>query len=65
MITFYINDHEVTVPEGTTILQAAREIGVEIPTLCHLDLHSHAMDISNEMLLVEFVWSSRKVEIKC
>lgn len=45
MITFYINDREVTVPEGTTILEAAREINVYIPTLCHMDLH--AMKISN------------------
>lgn len=47
MITFYINDQEVTVPEGTTILEAARKIGVHIPTLCHMDLHAHAMDVSN------------------
>lgn len=46
MITFYINDREVTVPDGTTILEAAREIGVYIPTLCHLDLH--AMEMSNQ-----------------
>lgn len=45
MITFYINDREVTVPEGTTILEAAREINVYIPTLCHMDLP--AMKISN------------------
>lgn len=48
MVTFYINDREVTVPEGTTILDAAKEIGISIPTLCHMDLHSHAMDISNQ-----------------
>ncbi len=36
MITFMINDQEVTVPEGTTILNAAREIGIKIPTLCFL-----------------------------
>ncbi len=31
-----INGIDVTVPENTTILEAARKIGVEIPTLCYL-----------------------------
>lgn len=39
MITVYINGIEVSVPRGTTILEAARKVGVHIPTLCHLDLH--------------------------
>lgn len=34
-----INHQEMTVPEGITILEAAHEVGVRIPTLCHLDLH--------------------------
>ena len=36
MVTCKINNIEVTVPEGTTILQAAKKIGIEIPTLCYL-----------------------------
>ena len=35
MITLIINGLKVTVPEGTTILEAARRLDVEIPTLCH------------------------------
>ena len=35
MPTLKIDGQSVTVPEGTTILEAAREIGVEIPTLCY------------------------------
>ena len=35
MINITINDIEISVPEGFTILQAAKEIGVHIPTLCH------------------------------
>lgn len=31
-----INNIEVNVPAGTTILDAAREIGINIPTLCYL-----------------------------
>lgn len=39
MITCYVNDLPVTVEKGTTILEAARRVGVHVPTLCHLDLH--------------------------
>jgi predicted molibdopterin-dependent oxidoreductase YjgC len=39
MIKFTLNDQELEVPDGTTILQAARANGVTIPTLCdHPDL---------------------------
>lgn len=39
MVTITINDQEIQVPKGITILEAANEAGVRIPTLCHLDLH--------------------------
>ncbi len=38
MVNLKINDIDVSVPEGTTILEAAREINVKIPTLCHYNL---------------------------
>jgi len=39
MITAHINQIEVQVPEGTSILEAARHVQVKIPTLCkHNDL---------------------------
>lgn len=34
-----IDQREVEVPPGATILDAARQLGVEIPTLCHLQGH--------------------------
>ena len=37
-ITLQIDRHYITVPEGATILEAARKIGIDIPTLCHIDL---------------------------
>ncbi|MEN7973431.1 MAG: NADH-dependent [FeFe] hydrogenase, group A6 [Verrucomicrobiota bacterium] len=38
-VTITIDGKEVTVPAGTTILEAARKIGIRIPTLCyHEDL---------------------------
>ncbi len=36
-VTLTIDDRAVTVPEGTTILQACRDEGTEIPTLCYGD----------------------------
>ncbi len=34
MVTGKINDIDVTVPAGTNLLDAARQVGVEIPNLC-------------------------------
>ena len=36
MINLKINDIPVTVPEGTSILQAAKAANIEIPSLCYL-----------------------------
>ena len=35
-ITLTIDGRSVTVPEGSTVLDAARHLGLNIPTLCHL-----------------------------
>jgi NADH dehydrogenase/NADH:ubiquinone oxidoreductase subunit G len=37
-VTLTIDGNEVTVPEGTTILEAARQGGVDIPVICY---HPH------------------------
>ena len=37
-ITLQIDRHTVSVPEGTMILEAARKVGINIPTLCHINL---------------------------
>jgi formate dehydrogenase major subunit len=36
-ITLSIDGRSVTVEEGRTVLDAARELGIEIPTLCHVE----------------------------
>ncbi|MEG1686282.1 MAG: NADH-dependent [FeFe] hydrogenase, group A6 [Angelakisella sp.] len=36
MINLKINDLPISVPEGTTILEAARQLNIDIPTLCFL-----------------------------
>ena len=43
MITLKINDRELTVPEGTTVLEAARAENIRIPTLCYMDLSALGM----------------------
>ncbi|RJP16608.1 MAG: ferredoxin [Candidatus Abyssobacteria bacterium SURF_5] len=41
MVTLTIDNREVKVPEGTPILEAARSIGIRIPTLCALPEINH------------------------
>lgn len=44
-VNIKIDNKDVQVPSGITILEAAKECGVHIPTLCHMKLHN--MDIEN------------------
>ena len=37
-ITLKIDNREISVPKGTTILEAARELGIDKPTLCYMNL---------------------------
>ncbi|TKG96008.1 2Fe-2S iron-sulfur cluster binding domain-containing protein [Puteibacter caeruleilacunae] len=46
MINLTIDKKPVVVKEGTTILEAAAEIGIKVPTLCHMKLHD--MGIENK-----------------
>ncbi|WP_291634497.1 [Fe-Fe] hydrogenase large subunit C-terminal domain-containing protein, partial [Clostridium sp.] len=39
LITLTINDKKIHVKQGTTILQAAKMLNIDIPTLCHLNMH--------------------------
>jgi NADP-reducing hydrogenase subunit HndD len=41
-----IDNKEVSVPGGTTIYKAAKELGIDIPTLCYMDLHD--LNIENK-----------------
>ncbi|MBN2711811.1 MAG: (2Fe-2S)-binding protein, partial [Planctomycetes bacterium] len=38
MLTLTINDRQVQVENGSTILDAAKKLGIKIPTLCHFKL---------------------------
>ena len=37
LVDLTIDDHEVRVPEGTTLLEACRSEGIDTPTLCYLE----------------------------
>ncbi len=43
MVNLTINDLKVSLPEGTTILDAAKQVNINIPTLCFLNLHDIKM----------------------
>lgn len=42
-IKLVIDGKSVVVPAGTTVLEAAEKVGIDIPTLCHLNLHDTKM----------------------
>lgn len=42
-VTVTINNRAVEVEEGATILEAAKLLNINIPTLCHLNLHNTKM----------------------
>ena len=41
-----IDNKIIEVPKGTTLFKAARELGIEIPTLCYMELHD--LNIENK-----------------
>jgi NADH-quinone oxidoreductase subunit G len=43
MVNLTIDNQRVSVPENTTILEAARTINIQIPTLCYLNLEKLGM----------------------
>ena len=45
-IKLTIDQHAVEVPKNTTLLDAAKQVGIDIPSLCHMKLHD--MGIENK-----------------
>src|SRR5208337_1289535 len=41
MIRFKIDNIEITVPENTSVLEAARSVGIGIPSMCYLKGHGN------------------------
>ncbi len=61
-ITLTIDEKNITVPQGTTILQAAQKIGTEIPTICY---HEHFTAPSLCRLCVVEMEKSRVLVAAC
>ena len=62
VVTLTINGHELSARVGETILDAAREAGVHIPTLCHMDGVSEAA--ACRLCLVQ-VQGRRQLQASC
>jgi NADP-reducing hydrogenase subunit HndD len=45
-VNLYIDNKEIEVPKGTTVYKAAKELGINIPTLCYMELHD--LNIENK-----------------
>ena len=61
-VTLTIDDHEVTVPVGTTIHKAAQMAGVSIPTICY---HDHTTSNALCRLCVVDVETARTLVASC
>ena len=61
-VTLTIDDHTITVPEGTTILQAAQQVHKDIPTICY---HPHFSPPSLCRMCVVEVEKSRVLVQAC
>jgi len=61
-VTLTINDKQITAPEGSTILEAARLAGIEIPTLCH---HPDLTNVGGCRLCVVDVEGMRGLQTAC
>ena len=42
-VKLIIDDHQIEVDSNLTILDAAKTVGINVPTLCHLNLHNTKM----------------------
>jgi predicted molibdopterin-dependent oxidoreductase YjgC len=61
-VTLTINNKQVTVPEGMTILEAATSVGIRIPTLCH---HPDLTDVGACRMCVVSVEKARLLQTAC
>ncbi len=62
MVNLKINGQDVSVPEGFTVLEAAKQAGIDIPTLCYLKDVSHTG--SCRMCVVE-IKGARALQAAC
>ena len=61
-VTLTIDKQKVEVEKGTTVLEAAKEVGIDVPSLCyHPDLTLHG---ACRVCVVENVENEKKAEEK-
>ncbi|NTW72682.1 MAG: 2Fe-2S iron-sulfur cluster binding domain-containing protein, partial [Eubacteriaceae bacterium] len=53
MVMLTINSNVVEVPKGSTVLDAARKLNIEVPTMCHHELLDPSQGANCRMCLVE------------
>ncbi len=61
-VALTINNQRVTAPEGSTILEAARLVGIRIPTLCH---HPDLTNVGACRMCVVSVEGARGLQTAC
>ena len=61
-VTLTINGRRITVPEGSTILEAARAAGIYVPTLCH---HPDLSNVGACRMCVVSVEGARGLQTAC
>ena len=62
MVNLTIDGNKITVPDGTTVLNAARECGIEIPTLCD---HKELAPYGGCRLCVVEIEGARTLQTSC
>ena len=60
-----IDGRTVEAEEGTTVLQAARSIGIKIPTLCHDDRLEAYGGCRMCMVEIETKWGRKRLVASC
>ncbi|MFB3895852.1 MAG: NADH-quinone oxidoreductase subunit NuoG [bacterium] len=61
-VNLTINDKPVTVPQGTTILQAAKKLGIRVPTFCY---HAQMLPVGACRVCMVEVEKMGKLQIAC
>src|SRR5574337_878679 len=61
-VTFTLNEHKLTVPAGTLVIEAAKDMGIEVPSFCYYP--GLALQAACRMCLVE-VEKAPKLQTAC
>ncbi|MBI3485209.1 MAG: NADH-quinone oxidoreductase subunit NuoG [Acidobacteria bacterium] len=61
-VTFTLNEHKLTVPAGTVVIEAARRVGIEVPSFCYYP--GLSLQAACRMCLVE-VEKAPKLQTAC